>query len=88
MLWGVLTLYLWISTFKLNRVVFTVFLTLWITFFLLGLGAAMKQAALSHLGGWLGVVCGSLAIYGSFALTTNHTFGRTVLPLGEKPLMN
>jgi succinate-acetate transporter protein len=84
MLWGVLTLYLWISTFRLSRMLFLVFLTLWITFFLLGLGAALKAPALSHLGGWLGLVCGSLAIYGSFGLTTNSVFGRTILPLGER----
>jgi succinate-acetate transporter protein len=35
-LWGVFTLYMWIATFRLNRVVFLVFLTLWVTFFLLG----------------------------------------------------
>ncbi len=84
MLWGVLTLYLWISTFRLSRLLFAVFLTLWVTFFLLGLGSALKQASLSHLGGWLGLLCGSLAVYGSFAITTNSVFGRTVLPLGER----
>ncbi|WP_158918404.1 acetate uptake transporter family protein [Caulobacter sp. S45] len=88
LLWGVLTLYLWISTFKLTKVVFAVFLTLWITFFLLGFGAVLKQAALSHLGGWLGLVCGTLAIYGSFALVTNATFGRAIVPLGEKPILS
>jgi len=88
LLWGVLTLYLWISTFKLTKVVFAVFLTLWITFFLLGFGAILKQAALSHLGGWLGLVCGTLAIYGSFALVTNATFGRAIVPLGEKPILS
>ena len=88
MLWGVLTLYLWISTFRLSRMLFLVFLTLWITFFLLGFGAILKQAALSHLGGWLGLVCGTLAIYGSFALVTNATFGRAIVPLGEKPILS
>jgi succinate-acetate transporter protein len=84
MLWGVLTLYLWISTFRLARILWLVFLTLWITFFLLGLGAASATPALAHLGGWLGLVCGALAMYGSFGLVTNATFGRTVIPLGER----
>jgi succinate-acetate transporter protein len=86
MLWGVLTLYLWISTFRLSRVLFLIFLTLWITFFLLGLGAALKLPMLSLMGGWLGLVCGSLAVYGSFGLTTNSVFGRSVIPLGERAL--
>ncbi len=82
LLWGVFTLYMWIATFKLSRVVFLVFLTLWITFFLLGAGALFAMPMVSHLGGWAGLVCGSLALYGSFAIVTNSTFGRTVLPLG------
>src|SRR5947209_12069147 len=66
LLWGVLTLYLWISTLRLSKVVFLVFLTLWVTFALLGLGAIRADAGLTHAGGWLGVLCGALAIYGSF----------------------
>lgn len=87
LLWGVLTLYLWISTFRLSRILFAIFLTLWVTFFLLGLGAATGNPALSHTGGWLGLICGTLAIYGSFGLVTNATFGRTVIPLGERPIL-
>jgi uncharacterized protein len=82
LLWGVLTLYLWISTFKLPKITFLIFLTLWPTFFLLGLGAIQGNASLSQLGGWLGLLCGTLAIYGSFAIVTNATFGRTVIPVG------
>lgn len=88
LLWGVLTLYLWISTFRLPRVTFLIFLTLWVTFGLLGLGAILGDTALSHAGGWLGVVCGSLALYASFGLVTNATFGRTIVPLGLKPFLS
>src|SRR3954471_985724 len=82
LLWGVLTLYLWISTFRLPRILFLIFLTLWVTFALLGVGAITANAQLTHLGGWLGIVCGTLAMYGSFGIVTNATFGRTVVPLG------
>jgi succinate-acetate transporter protein len=88
MLWGVLTLYLWISTFKLPRILFAIFLTLWVTFFLLGLGAALGMPMLGKLGGYLGLVCGSLAMYGSFAIVTNATFGREVLPIGATPILS
>ena len=87
LLWGVLTLYLWVSTFRLTKLLFLIFLTLWPTFFLLGVGAISGQAGLSHLGGWLGLVCGCLAIYGSFAFVTNATFGRSVLPIGATPIL-
>jgi succinate-acetate transporter protein len=87
LLWGVLTLYLWISTFRLTKVLFFIFLTLWVTFGLLGLGAIQANAALTHAGGWLGLLCGCLALYGSFGIVTNATFGRNVVPLGTTPFV-
>jgi uncharacterized protein len=87
LLWGVLTLYLWISTFRLPKITFLIFLTLWVTFALLGLGAVTANPSLSHAGGWLGLLCGTLAIYGSFAIVTNATFGRIVVPVGEQPVL-
>jgi succinate-acetate transporter protein len=88
LLWGVLTLYLWIGTFRLPRILFAIFLTLWITFGLLALGAIQAAPGLTHAGGWLGLVCGSLAMYGSFGLVTNATWGRTIIPLGERPILS
>ncbi len=80
--WGVFTLYMWVSTFKLNKALWWVFLTLWITFFLLGFGGLLGIKSLSVAGGWVGLLCGLLAVYTSFALVTNATFNRAVLPLG------
>ena len=82
LLWGVFTLYMWIATFRLSKALWWVFLTLWITFFLLGSGSLLGVSRLSIAGGWLGLVCGLLAMYTSCALVTNSTFGKTVLPLG------
>ncbi len=81
LLWGVFTLYMWVSTFRSSLALWSVFLLLWITFFLLaggdlGLGTG-------RLGGWVGLICGIDAMYVSFAEVTNGTFGRTVLPLGN-----
>lgn len=80
--WGVFTMYMWVSTFHLNRALWLVFLTLWITFYLLGLGALFHAPGLSHAGGWVGIVCGLLAAYTSFALVTNATAGKDVMPVG------
>ena len=80
--WGVFTLYMWIATFRLSRALWWIFLTLWITFFLLGFGTLLGRSALGIAGGWVGLVCGLLAMYTSFALVTNATFGRTVIPVG------
>src|SRR3954447_3398428 len=88
LLWGILTLYLWIGTFRLPRILFAIFLTLWVTFGLLALGAIEGAPGLTRAGGWLGLLCGSLAVYGSFGLVTNATWGRTVIPLGERPILS
>lgn len=84
LLWGVFTLYMWIGTFALPKALWWVFLTLWITYFLLGIGGLTGNAAISHSGGWLGIICGVLAMYTSFALVTNATFNRAVLPIGAR----
>jgi succinate-acetate transporter protein len=87
LLWGVLTMLLWVSTFRMSRITFVVFLTLWLDYLLLGLGAVSGSAALPHAGGWLGILCRGSALYGSFGIVTNATFGRTVVPVG-RPLLS
>jgi uncharacterized protein len=82
LMWGVFTLYMWIPTFRLNLCLWSIFLFLWITFFLLagadlGMGAGWRTA-----GGWLGLLTGLDALYVSFAEVTNATFSKIVLPLG------
>lgn len=82
LLWGVFTFYLWIVTFRLNRVLWLVFLTLWIAFLLLA-GSDLGMGTTWHkLGGWDGLLCGSLALYLSFAEVTNSTWGRPAIPIG------
>ena len=82
LMWGVFTLYMWIATFRTNLAVWTVFLLLWITFFLLAAGD-LGLLSSGHLGGWVGLLTGIAALYASFAEVTNATFGRDVIPLGS-----
>jgi uncharacterized protein len=81
LMWGVFTFYMWIATFRANFAIWSVFLLLWITFFLLaggdlGLGTG-------PLGGWMGLLTGLDALYVSFAEVTNGAFGRNLIPLGS-----
>jgi succinate-acetate transporter protein len=83
LMWGVFTLYMWIATFRTNFALWTIFLLLWITFFLLaaadlGIGAGWKT-----LGGWFGLATGLDALYLSFAEVTNATFKRKVFGVGR-----
>ncbi|NNC23276.1 acetate uptake transporter [Salinisphaera sp. USBA-960] len=80
-LWGVFTFYMWIATFKLNTALWLIFLTLWITFVLLGIGDATGLGFIATLGGWVGIVCGGIAMYTSAAEVANDTFGQTIMPV-------
>jgi succinate-acetate transporter protein len=86
LLWGVLTLFLWVSTFRLNLCVWFVFLMLWMTFFCLAAGDLGVGAVWHTIGGWLGLVTGAAAMYAAFAEVTNATFKRDMIPLGSSIL--
>jgi uncharacterized protein len=87
LLWGLFTLYMWISTLRQARIIFLVFLTLWISLGLLGVGTIEHSPGLNHAGGWLGLCSGCLALYGSFGIVTNEAFGRCIVPLGARPFL-
>jgi succinate-acetate transporter protein len=83
LLWGVVTMLLWIVTFRLNKAVFSVFLLLWITFFLLAAGDFGVGMSTGKLGGYLGLITGLDAIAVAFIEVLNATANRVVIPLGE-----
>ncbi len=82
--WGIFTTYMLIASLRTSLGVVVVFLLLAITYWLLGIGAALPSTTWTHIGGWLGVATAAAAWYVSFAEVTNATWGRTVLP--TKPL--
>ena len=79
--WGIFTFYMWIASFRTNTAVMIVFLLLWITFVLLGIGDAAGNDSISKFGGWVGLATALAAFYASFAGVTNFTFGREVVPV-------
>jgi uncharacterized protein len=83
LMWGVFTLYMWISTFRLNFCLWSVFLLLWITFFLLAGGDLGMGIGWRHAGGFMGLLTGIDALYLSFAEVTNATWKKTVFPVGR-----
>lgn len=82
LLWGVFTFFMWIPTFRLNTTLWLIFLTLWVAFFLLAGGDLGMGATWHKLGGWVGLVCGLLALYLSFAEVSNATWEREAIPVG------
>ncbi len=83
LMWGVFTLYMWIPTFRSSKAVWSVFLLLWITFFLLAGGDLGMGPSWHTAGGYVGLITGLDALYVSFAEVTNSTFRRTLIPLGS-----
>lgn len=82
LMWGIFTLYMFVGTFKLSRMLQVVFFTLTLLFFLLAVAEFTENPGITRLAGYEGIFCGLSAMYGSAALVLNEVFGRTVLPLG------
>jgi succinate-acetate transporter protein len=83
--WGVFTFYMWIGTLALNRAVQSIFLALWITFFLLAAADFTGNVMLKHAGGYVGLITALLALYLAAAEVINETHGRAILPVGARP---
>ena len=84
LVWGVFTFYMWIASFRHTTVLQLIFLTLWITLFLLAASEFRGSSTLHVAGGYLGLVCAGLAGYLSAAEVINADYGRTILPIGPK----
>src|SRR6185312_8952027 len=85
LMWGVFTGLLWIVSFRLSKAVWSIFLLLTITFFLLALGDfhyALGSLPFSRLGGYLGLLTGLDALFVAFLEVLNATAGRVVISPG------
>jgi hypothetical protein len=89
LMWGVFTFLLWIVAFRLSKAVWSIFLLLWITFFLLAsndFGYSIGPLTCGQIGGYFGLATGIDALLVAFIEVLNATANRTILPLG-KPLL-
>jgi succinate-acetate transporter protein len=89
-LWGVFTLFMTVGTFKINRVLQFVFVTLTVLFFLLAVcnWAGVKAGeGLMVVSGIIGLFTGAAALYLAMSENINEIYGRDLLPIwpmGEK----
>ena len=80
--WTIFTLYMTFAAIKTNLVILLVFIALTLTFLFLTIGAwGSGNDAMTHIGGYLGILTAILALYGSFATVINSTWKRVVLPV-------
>ena len=73
-----------IASLKTSGALIGVFLFLFLTFLALVLGTLAGIAALATVGGILGIITAIVAWYASFAVVTNETYGRQVLPTAPR----
>jgi len=86
LMWGVFTLLLWIVTFRLSKAVWSIFLLLTITFFLLAwgdFGYSLGPLKCGTIGGYFGLLTGLDALLVAFIEVLNATAARVVVPLGK-----
>ena len=91
LMWGIFTFLLWIVTFRLSKAVWSIFLLLWITFFLLAwgdFGYSIGSLTCGKIGGYFGLLTGIDALLVAFIEVLNATANRVVIPTGKPFLAN
>ena len=80
LLWGVFTFLMWIVSFFKSKAVWSIFLLLWVTFFLLAAGDFGYGTG--KLGGYVGLLTGIDALLVAFIEVLNGTANREVISQG------
>jgi len=78
--WTIFTLYMTVVTMRISGLLFTLFAVLLVTFAFLTVGEFSGSSAMTHIGGYLGLVTAMVAWYGSFAGVLNGTAKKVILP--------
>jgi len=78
--WTIFTLYMTVVAARITGLLFTLFAVLLLTFVFLTVGAFAAAPAITHIGGWLGLITAGVAWYASFAGVFNGTVKRVVVP--------
>jgi succinate-acetate transporter protein len=86
LMWGFFTLLMWVVTFRLSKGVWSIFLLLTITFFLLAAGD--YGLGTGKAGGFVGLLTGVDAILVGFIEVLNATAGRVVISVGDPFIKN
>lgn len=80
LLWGIMTLFMFIGTLRGRNSLKFVFITLTITFFVLTVADYSGIGSITQVAGVIGVVCGLSAMYTAFAEVLAEQHGKELLP--------
>ncbi len=73
--WGLFTFFMWLATFKTNRSLQLVFLSLTTLFWLLAIEHWTGSALIGYIAGYEGIICGLSAIYLAMAEVIKRILG-------------
>lgn len=79
LIWGIMTLFMFIGTLKGRIATRVVFLLLTVTFFLLAVGDYTEIHSIINIGGYVGLICGFSAMYTAFAEVLAEQFEKEIL---------
>jgi len=80
LLWGIFTFFMFLGTLKGSPVLRFVFLSLTVLFLLLAARDFLGSSAIGTLAGYVGLICGSSAIYLAMAEVLHEQRGTKLLP--------
>ena len=84
LLWGIFSFFCWICTWKQNRVIQFIFVTLIIALMLLSIGHWRSSSTDSiKAAGWIGLICGGSAFYLGLSELLLDSTGFVLLPIWD-----
>jgi succinate-acetate transporter protein len=86
-MWELFSLFMWVASWKMSRVLQVVFTLLNIQFLLLIIGNATNIVHLIKAGGYIGILLGGTALYAGMAEMINKVYDREYLPIGRPTLV-
>jgi succinate-acetate transporter protein len=78
--WTIFSIYMTVVTARISGLLFTLFAVLVVTFAFLTAGEFAGSSAMTHIGGYLGLITAMIAWYASFAGVLNGTAKKIVMP--------
>lgn len=81
-LWAVFTAFMFVASLRHGRLTQLIFGSLTLLFVLLALGDATSSASITHVAGYVGLLCGGCAMYDGLAQVVNAEHGKKICPLG------
>jgi hypothetical protein len=79
--WGVFTAFMFVGALKHNWITRLVFGSLTLLFITLAIGDFTQITVITQIAGYIGIICGALALYSAVGQVINNEFDKKIFPL-------